>query len=283
MLLKKAERTKKSSDGAGGGNSAQQKAGGGADGGKRSSGRGGVRGGVRDEGFDDHGHWGDFMKEESSLRDAWQARVRDAYEVISKSHGDVPLGAERAVRELSKPQTDWRTVLSDFVQEEICDYSFSPPDRRYDGDLFLPDFNDKDVSVEDVLFMVDTSGSVSDGMLTAAFSEVKGAIEQFNGKLRGMLGFFDSEVYEPVPFDDVESLLDIRPRGGGGTSFEAVFRYVEEKMSDKPPVSIVVLTDGICSFPEESAALGIPVLWLLNNDRITPPWGRITRISVEDM
>lgn len=67
----------------------------------------------------------------------------------------MPLFAERLFKELKNPQTDWRMVLNDFVQQEIVDYSFTPPDRRFDeSPFFLPDFNDKDDLVEDILFMI---------------------------------------------------------------------------------------------------------------------------------
>ena len=42
--------------------------------------------------------------------------------------------------------------------------------------------------------MIDTSGSMSDDMIAAAYSEVKGAIDQFNGKLKGCLGIFDAAI-----------------------------------------------------------------------------------------
>ena len=51
-------------------------------------------------------------------------------------------------------------------------------------------------------------------------------------------------------------------------------------MEDDPPVSIVILTDGYAPFPKESAAMDIPVLWLINNESIDPPWGKVARISI---
>ena len=33
-------------------------------------------------------------------------------------------------------------------------------------------------------------------------------------------------------------------------------------------------------FPQEKLAGGIPVLWLLNNEKVNPPWGKIARISL---
>ena len=108
----------------------------------------------------------------------------------SNTRGLVPFFAQRILKEMKKPQTDWRTTINEFIQEEVVDYSFYPPDRRFDDSPFyLPAFNEKDDMVEDILFMIDTSGSMSDEMITVAFSEIKGAIDQFDGKLKGWLGF----------------------------------------------------------------------------------------------
>ena len=194
----------------------------------------------------------------------------------------MPLFAKRLLKELKDPQLDWKTILNDFVQEEVCDYSFSPPDRRFgDSPFFLPDFNDTDTIVSDILFMIDTSGSMSDNMITAAYSEVKGAIDQFDGSLKGYLGFFDAAIVEPEPFKNEEEFKVIYPVGGGGTDFEIIFKYVRDYMSDKLPKSIIILTDGYAPFPEEAAAMDIPVLWLLNNEEVNPPWGKVARIKVK--
>ena len=121
--------------------------------------------------------------------------------------------------------------------------------------------------------MVDTSGSMSDKMITEIYSELKGAIDQFGGKFSGWLGFFDYVAYDAVPFESVSDLLAIRPKGGGGTNFQAIFDYVSEKMNTEELSAIVILTDGYCSFPDESEANGIPVLWIINSE-IKPPWGQ---------
>lgn len=253
---------------------------GGKDGGVDKSGSGGGTGQ-----FDEHKKWKNTA-DDNTLKEEWQKRIIDAAEAISirdpsDQRGLLPAFAKRIIKELRKPQTDWRSILNEFVQEEICDYSFSPPDRRFgDSDFFLPDFNEKDETVKNILFMIDTSGSMSDDMITAAYSEVKGAIDQFNGKLEGLLGFFDAAVIPPTPFSDEDEFMVIKPKGGGGTDFEIIFRYVAEHMSDEPPASIIILTDGYAPFPDENIANGIPVLWLLNNENVEPPWGKIARIEV---
>ena len=235
--------------------------------------------------FDDHEKWKNTA-DDNTLREEWQKRIIDAAEAVSirdpsDQRGLIPAFAKRLIEELRKPQTDWRSILNEFVQEEICDYSFNPPDRRFgDSDFFLPDFNEKDETVKNILFMIDTSGSMSDDMITAAYSEVKGAIDQFNGKLEGLLGFFDAAVTEPEPFSDEDEFIVIKPKGGGGTDFEVIFKYVDDHMTDEPPASIIILTDGYAPFPDEEKSNGIPVLWLLNNENVEPPWGKIARIEV---
>lgn len=235
--------------------------------------------------WDDHSQWGKY-EEDDTLRDVWLKRFEDAAEAIeirdpSNARGLLPAFAERILKELKKSQTDWRTILNDFVQEEVVDYSFAPPDRRFDDSpFFLPDFNGKEDRVEDILFMIDTSGSMSDDMITAAYSEVKGAIDQFNGKLKGWLGFFDAAIIKPQPFSDENEFKIIKPAGGGGTDFQIIFEYVFHHMSDKLPASIIILSDGDAPFPLEKLAGGIPVLWLLNNEEVNPPWGKVARITV---
>ena len=136
----------------------------------------------------------------------------------------------------------------------------------------------EEYSGSNLVFLIDTSGSMSNKQISECYSEIYGAIQQFGGKLQGKLGFFDAVVVDPIPFEDEEEFKIIRPKGGGGTSFDIIFDYVEKEMEDEPPVSIVILTDGYAPFPKEACANGIPVLWIINNKEVTPPWGKIARI-----
>ena len=116
--------------------------------------------------LDDHSKWKREDVDPAEQEAKWEQRMRDAAEVMrvleaSNSRGTVPAGAQRLLDELRKPRLDWRQILNEFVQEEITDYSFSPPDRRFsESEFFLPDFNETEEFLGNVLFMVDTSGSV---------------------------------------------------------------------------------------------------------------------------
>lgn len=233
--------------------------------------------------IDDHSVWGRSKTE--GLSDVLSKHLADAVAALkiqdpSNKRGLVPLCAERFYDELTEPINDWRVILANFIDEEICDYSFAPPDKRYDSTgFFLPDYNEVEDKVENILFMIDTSGSVNDELVAKCYSEIKGAIEQFDGHLSGKLGFFDAAVYEPVDFTSAEELLKIRPKGGGGTRFDIIFDYVNKEMQDEPPKSIIILTDGYAPFPDESATNGIPVLWALSTKDIEPPFGSVCYIS----
>ncbi len=264
----------------------------GASGLKGSSAKGGDIGQSDEPGdgdWDDHSKWG-TADEDGTLQDEWSKNLLDACEAISirnptKSFGGPPLFAERFIKALKEGQIDWREILNNFVQEEISDYSFSPPDRRFDDSpFFLPDFNEKEETIGNVWFVVDTSGSISDDAIAAAYSEICNAIEQFNGRLSGLLSFTESYVTDPIPFSSVDDLMSIKPVGGGGNDFSDIFRYMQKNMISDLPAQIIIITDGYDRFPKEEASMGVPVLWLINNDdeSVKPPWGKVARIKVSN-
>lgn len=235
---------------------------------------------VKGESFDDHSHWEEA--DDDFTIDEWEKRVIDAAESSAKrdtSVGNIPLGVQRYISSLKNATIDWRMLLNDFISLEVGDYSFTPPDRRIDGPFFMPDFNEmveKEDDPKEILFMIDTSGSVNSNQITQAYSEIKGALEQFTS-LTGYLGFFDYVVYEPKEFSSIEDILEIIPKGGGGTNFFAVFEYVNNL--ENKPKAIIILTDGYATFPKESVRNGIPVIWVMNNDKVTPPWGEVARMK----
>jgi len=231
---------------------------------------------------DDHGAWKEIG--DPTLEDLWRHHLKKAAVEGGAACGSVPGFMERYLKEISHhPRTNWRQILHDFIQFDRSDYLFSRPDRRFAGtDITLPSFceNVEGEAVEKILFAVDTSGSVSAEALSVSFHEICMAMEQI-GNLKGFLSWFDAKVTEPVPFESVEDLLKTPPTGGGGTDFRGIFKMVEREFeADDLPAAIVILTDGYCSFPDEEETMGIPVIWIIVNSDVKPPWGVCTYIDL---
>ena len=212
-----------------------------------------------------------------------QRKINDVRKITynhetTNSNGDYE---DRLWQEIKKKRLNWKKILNVFIQSEVFDYSFTPPDRRLqDSDFFLPDFNVLDVSPQEVLFLVDTSGSIDNETLSVVYAELCSVLEQFNGKINGILGFFDTRVYRPTPFSNISQLRSIRPIGGGGTDYNCIFNFVNDNMRFSLPSSIVIFTDGDSEFPPEPLTNNIPVLWLFSKETVKAPWGSSAYIKI---
>ncbi len=232
--------------------------------------------------IDRHDLW-DKIGDAGQFKSSWDDRIRKSANMPGAGAGMTPT-IRRLVKDLQRStRTDWRQILQDFIRYEEYDYTFQPPDRRYmDQDILLPAFNlDKWNGTADKLWVcVDTSASVGTQELTEAMSEILDAVDQVN--LKGMVSFFDRQVSEPQPFYSIEDLKKIRPVGGGGTDFYAIFRYLGRYMMEDPPRGILIFTDGYASCPPEYVSRGIPVLWLISEGGDPNlPWGMVVKIHTE--
>lgn len=201
------------------------------------------------------------------------------YKNETKTTGQSEEFIERIWKRIPHNSLDWRKLINFFLTDEFQDYSFSPPDRRFDDDLFLPDFNVKDELPKDVLFFVDTSASINDETLSMVYAEIYGCLNQFDGKLKGLLAFFDTKVSRPIAFESIEDIQGIIPKGGGGTNFYSIFNFLKKEYGNIAPSNIVIFTDGESEYPRYQDTLGIPVLWLYTNENAIAPWGRSAVIN----
>lgn len=236
---------------------------------------------------DSHQNWGSraLRSNKEYLYGMWEKNVAEAraYEVehgVAKSRGVGVLFSEMLCDSSNHvSETEWKKLLHDFmkVTNEKYDYTFSPPDRRFDSyEVFLPDYNNvEDKKLGKLWFCVDTSLSMQQSEIAAFYVEIEKCIQEL-GNLDGLLSFFDEEVTPPVSFHTVEDIWSIKPVGGGGTSFEGVFDYMRKNMIEQPPTAIIIMTDGYAFFPSETAACGIPVLWsIIGGNSVVPPWGSV--------
>lgn len=232
------------------------------------------------EGKEGGGESGGKQEEEIS-EEEWNQRMLNAAKVASaKSCGKNSSFLNKLLAKLTPPKKDWRTLLQEFIIPEIFDYSFNPPDKRFQfgSDCLIPDFNDTDDAVKNIVFYIDISGSMSDKDISEVYSEVVGALSQFSN-MSGYLGYFDTSVHSFKKFEDVSDILENKPHSGGGTEFRVCFEYIHKLDKnfeiDKEDISgIVLLTDGYCGFEKcEKLAEGIPVLWVMTENIDPAPFG----------
>lgn len=241
------------------------------------------KGGKERTGFDRHDPWR-LIEDDGSLQNKWRSNVRQASREAGGPTGLPPVLRSLFENNSYRSRASWRELLRDFttIYSENMDYFYSSPDRRFLWhDLILPSLclYEEEI-VRDIWFFVDTSGSVDDDELLQVGAEFRAILEQ-NPGLSGKISFFDTEVTDPVEFDSMEQLEQCKVQGGGGTSFYAIFRYINAHAQEGLPRAVIILTDGYAAFPPESDAMGIPVLWVIQGSEVKPPWGSCCWLSSE--
>lgn len=194
---------------------------------------------------------------------------------IAKKRDCLPAGFERFIKDLLEPKVNWRSVLQEFVtQVSRNDYSWRYPNRRYiQGGLYLPILEQPELG--ELVVAIDTSGSLSEEELTEIASEIKAIMATYNVKI--YIIYCDAAVHPPVVELDRGDDVKLKMRGGGGTDYVPVFKYIEKHGIE--PVCLLYFTDGYCnSFPKN-----IPdykTLWVLTekSDYFKNPFGETTYI-----
>lgn len=237
--------------------------------------------------IDDHSMWdnAETQKDKDKQAREWSERMINAAEVAeAKARGTVPGYLKRLIGSLTKPQKNWRQLLAEFVEHEVYDYGFCPPDRRLYSvtDVFLPSFNEETDLVKDFIFVIDTSGSIGDKELTVFYSEIVGCIQQF-GSLKGHLLFCDTEVAAEYEIEDVSDILAAKPAGGGGTRMEAAIEYtIKKQESGEWDVSgMAILTDCWDGYELKEGEVPFKTLWLSTTERKGPSYGTTVPFKVE--
>ena len=179
--------------------------------------------------------------ERKSLRDEIREAVLQAAEAAGA--GKLPAGVKRMIKSLTNPQMNWREIIRQQIQSLIkTDFTWMRPSRRsWHMDAIFPGSNFAETI--DVCISIDASGSMSTAMLQDILSEVKGIMQSFDDfKLK--IWSFDNDVYGLATFtpDNIHDIDTYEVQGGGGTSFEANWEFMQE--NDIIPKLFIMFTDG---------------------------------------
>jgi predicted metal-dependent peptidase len=187
--------------------------------------------------------------------------------------GNIPAGVLRLIKDLTEPQMNWRELLRMNLESTIkSDYTWMRPSRRgWHMDAVMP--GQKNDEMIDIAIAIDTSGSIGEKMLKDFLGEVQGIMDSFP-QYKIHIVSFDTDTHNPAQYDsdNLDSICDYEPGGGGGTDFDSIYRYLKDE--DIQPRRLVVFTDGypFGSWGDENYC---DATWILHGTTtIVPPWGQ---------
>lgn len=189
------------------------------------------------------------------------------------AQGKLPKELRRLISEIAKGTVRWDEELQRiFASTFSADYTWSRPNRRHIGrGVYLPSTVREGVG--EVVIGVDTSRSINGPVLDAFWSVVGDVIEQASPE-RVHIVWCDSKVQHVQTFEQGEQLTP-EARGGGGTDFRPVFRWIEEQGIE--PQALIYITDMYGYFPDQ--APDYPTIWVKTTD-VEAPFGSEVRIEV---
>jgi predicted metal-dependent peptidase len=211
--------------------------------------------------------------EKSRQQHEWNIAADQAIR-SAKACGHEPANLDRPLSECRETKQDWRTILRDFIAARTpSDYRWNPPNRRYVASgLYLPSV--EKVGLGAIVIGVDTSGSIGEHELEQFAGEISAISDQAQPEAIHIV-YCDAAVQSSQQFGPSEP-IDLEPKGGGGTDFRPVFKWVEE--NGIAPVCLIYLTDLCChSYPPVPE---YPVLWVTDSRR-SAPFGETVRISLD--
>jgi predicted metal-dependent peptidase len=210
-------------------------------------------------------------EERRAIRDEIKEAMLAAAATVDGA-GNIPLGVQRLIKEMTEPKMNWRELLRMNLESTIkSDYTWMRASRRgWHMDAVMPGM--KPDEMIDIALAIDASGSMDADMLKDILSEVQGIMDSFPVYKIHVVSF-DTQVYNPQKYDsdNLDSIVDYDVQGGGGTSFECFYEYFKE--NDITPHRLVVFTDGYPggSWGDENFC---EVTWILHGTTtIEPPFG----------
>lgn len=161
----------------------------------------------------------------------------------SAGAGNTPAEIQRVIKNLTEPKMNWRQIIRQEVESTVkYDFTFARPSRKgWHTGAILPGQNQAE-SI-DIAVGMDLSGSIADEQARDFLSEVKGIADEYKD-YRIRLWCFDTNVYNEKEFtaDNGEHIEDYQLTGGGGTDFDANWKYMKE--NNITPKKFIMFTDG---------------------------------------
>lgn len=210
--------------------------------------------------------------EKDALHTQWQQRLAGAAQQAQQA-GKLGEGIARMIDFFLQPTLPWRVLLARYMNSiSRDDYSYTRPSSRRGDPAIYPSLRSAQMNV---VVAVDVSGSIHRDELSEFIAEIDSLKSQVKAKVT--LLTCDSQITGDSPwvFEAWEHCrLPERIIGGGGTNFNPVFDWVEDR--NMHPDLLIYFTDAEGRFPEQQACY--PVIWLVKGKQPIP-WGQRIQLN----
>lgn len=213
---------------------------------------------------------------------------------LVKDAGRIPSNVARYIDRMGKSRHNWKNEIKKFTDHIITkNVSFSRPNKTFFNTGITFPSRRQDSRCLDMAIAFDTSGSVSNVMISRYLTELKAILKQWKSyKLH--IWSFDGHVHEDSymtltnadmhndnALNNIQKFLG-KMKGGGGTIFEDNWRFMKEKKIK--PKGFMLFTDG---YPCDSWGdqFYAPTVFLIANDTyIKAPYGKTIMfdLNIED-
>ena len=211
-----------------------------------------------------------------------EQKVNEALQQGGILAGRMGAKVPRAIKDALVDPIDWAAEMREFVQCSTSgktEYSYRKFNRRWlADDYYMPSTEDE--TVGEVLFGIDTSGSITGEILAAFATRVHEVCEIVKPEKVRVL-WWDTNVHGEQTFmgdfSNIRKLL--KPMGGGGTHAGCVKDYIHQKKITAD--CLVMFTDGWTEQPIDWTNMTVPTLWLVTENKgfQAPPGNRKVKVD----
>ena len=212
--------------------------------------------------FDDHSMWPDEESEaeRQQMKDVIDQLLDFAAVEVEKACGELPGEMRQRIEQIRKkprPVTDWKRYFRRYMgnsYSEAIRKSKKRQSRRF------PDAaGNRHRRKSNILVAIDTSGSINMRDYQEFFGQIKTLTQQADFHVIECDCVIEHEY-------DFNGVINDKPRGGGGTSFQPVVNYFHEHQ--KQYDALVYFTDGYADIPKNTPK---ETLWVISSDGSKDP------------
>lgn len=207
------------------------------------------------------------------LQDAWDGAVIQAAQAAqAMGVGSIPGDLQRILERIRHQSIDWRGEMEDFVKSAMSqrnDWTRSSKRHSWQSVIYP---RKRANEVGKIIFVRDTSGSVSDKQLSVYSALITECLAETG--CHGVVIDADTKIKDEIELEPGD-VCPLHAKGGGGTDFRPAFDRADELAEDEVIAGLVYITDLCGPAPDDSE---IPTLWLSTTAK-EGPFGRTVRVE----